>query len=207
MPMATESPTRPPRPAELWRQADAAERRRLIVDTALRLLDRHGPEAVTMRRVASRLGVGAMTLYTYIDGQHHLRREMVRRGFEMLNHACNENSTLGTPEGWRGGSRAYLRFAMDHPNLYKLMFDHPLSAGDEDLLQGGFQHLLDKVRLRLEQRGLTGRALDRATRASAGRFWIALHGLASLAIAGRLIVLEGDVDQILDDLLPRVAPT
>jgi len=41
----------------------------LIIETALDLLRRRGPQDVTMRRVAARLGVGAMTLYTYIDGQ------------------------------------------------------------------------------------------------------------------------------------------
>lgn len=192
--------------ARRWREAGHDQRRDAITRTALDLLHRKGLEAVTMRAVADTLGVGTMTLYTYVQGKHGLHREMVRRGFEMLNEGCTENSTLNSGEGWRGGARAYLRFAMENPNLYRLMFDHFMADDDKDLLHGGFQHLFDKVRYRLQCSGHEGDELDRAARASAGRFWIALHGLATLAIAGRLVVLEGGLDDLLDDLLKHVAP-
>lgn len=178
----------------------------MITQTALKLLHRKGLEAVTMRAVADTLGVGAMTLYTYVDSKQGLHREMVRRGFEMLNRGCAERSTLGTAERWRGGGMAYLRFALDNPNLYKLMFDQFMAEDDADLLHGGFQHLFDKVRDRIACSKPQIEDLDRAARASAGRFWIALHGLATLAIAGRLVVLEGSLDHLLDDLLEHVAP-
>ena len=190
-----------------WRSADHDGRRQLIGEAGLRLLHEQGLEAVTMRRVAARLGVGAMTLYTYVDGQRELQREMVRQGFDLLSQRCRESSTLHLEhaQSWRGGAKAYLDFAVGHPNLYRLMFDVPMND-DLDLLHGGFKPLRDRVRQRLAQRGLQGAELDRETRASAGRYWIALHGLATLAISGRLSVLEGDLDDLLDDLLPRVAP-
>lgn len=87
------------------------------------------------------------------------------------------------------------------------MFSTPMRCDDHDLLHGGFQTLLDKVSQQLAQHGLQEPQLQRQARTAAGRFWIALHGLATLAIAGRLVVLEGDLDQILDDLLQHVAPT
>lgn len=189
-----------------WHRAGGEQRREMITQTALKLLQSKGLAAVTMRAVAGKLGVGAMTLYTYIDDQHGLHREMVRVGFEMLNQGCAEKSTLGTDEGWRGGARNYLQFAMENPNLYKLMFDHFMSDEDQDLMHGGFQHLFDKVKGRLSCEGYEGEDLDRESRARAGRFWIALHGLAMLAIAGRLVVLEGGLDELIDDLLLHVAP-
>lgn len=189
-----------------WRNADHDQRRALITDTALKLLDKKDLDAVTMRAVAEKLGVGAMTLYTYVDGKHDLHREMVRRGFNMLNHGCAENSTLESGGGWRGGARAYLNFAINNPKLYKLMFDHFMADDDQDLLHGGFQHLFDKVKERMCTQSHTPKQLDREARARAGRFWIALHGLATLAIAGRLCVLEGGLDHLLDDLLKHVAP-
>jgi len=160
-----------------------------------------------MRRVAGRLGIGAMTLYTYFDSQEALWRAMVRRGFEMLRERCDSASTLHTSAGWRGGARSYLQFALDNPNLYKLMFDTPMAADDSDLLEGGFEALLDKVRHRFAEQGLDAAELERSARRAAGRYWIALHGLAMLAIAGRLGVLGDDIDTLLDDLLPRIAPT
>lgn len=204
------------RPVTRWRSADHRQRRELILGVALDLLRRRGLEAVTMRNVARRLGVGAMTLYTYINGQDELRRAMARRGFEMLHHGCEAASTLdnhktatpGHHEAWRGGARHYLQFALDNPNLYHLMFSvHPAEGGaDDSILMGGLQHLINKVEQHTNNRSLDPRERQLHVRANAGRFWIALHGLASLAIAGRLSVLGGDIEQLLDDLLERVAP-
>jgi AcrR family transcriptional regulator len=193
--------------AARWSEADHAQRRDLIVACSLDLLHEHGRSALTMRRVASELGVGAMTLYTYFESQEALWRAMVRRGFELLHQQCEAASTLDTEQGWRGSARSYLRFALEHPNLYKLMFDTPMAEDDSDLLEGGFEALLDKVRARLVDQGESGAALSRHARRAAGRYWIALHGLAMLAIAGRLSVLGDDVDTLIDDLLARIAPT
>lgn len=204
--MPARTPAKPRSAAKRWCCADHDQRRELIVQTALKLLHDKGLSAVTMRAVASKLGVGAMTLYTYIKDQHGLHREMVKTGFQMLSSGCDQASTLGTTDGWRGGAAAYLSFAAKNPNLYKLMFDTPMAPGDQDVLRNGIQPLFNKVRGRLEAQGLKGRELDRQISARAGRFWIALHGLASLTTAGRLAVLDADPDELLDNLLAHVAP-
>ena len=194
--------------ATRWRNADRAQRRMMIVDTAIDLLHRYGSEAVTMRRVAQRLGVGAMTLYTYVSGQDDLRRAMIGKGFEMLSAGCQQASTLDTPSAWQGGSRRYIQFAIENPNLYRLMFADPMSDSAEDraTLEHGIAPLREKIRSRLTSRGMTGRRLEHQATVAMGRFWIALHGLASLAIANRLSVIGRSVDQLLEDLLARVAP-
>ena len=197
-----------------WRHADADTRRQLIVQTALHILDDRGLDAVTMRRVASHIGLGAMTLYTYVDDQADLWQHMVRCGFDQLHAQCQASSTLASDESWRGGARAYIRFALDHPNLYKLMFDTPAAPTadpslhpDQQVLTGGLKPLLEKVRHRLASKNLPPDRLNRQALTEAGRFWIGLHGLAMLAIAGRLDSLQGDINTILDDLLPHIAPS
>jgi AcrR family transcriptional regulator len=47
-------------------------RRQAIVDAAVALADSDGVAAVTMRNVAERLGVGTMTLYSYVTDKHEL---------------------------------------------------------------------------------------------------------------------------------------
>ncbi len=195
-----------------WRNASHDERRQLIIGCAMDMLQRKGLGDVTMRNVAKRIGVGTMTLYTYIAGQDELRTAMAMRGFDMLHEFCDAASMLDDHEdrvrAWRGGSRAYIRFAVDHPNLYDLMFSIPPERGGANpaFLGSGFDHLRDKVRLRLQRKGDAEAEIEQVILKSAGRFWIALHGLASLAIANRLGVLGGDLDELLDDLLERVAP-
>jgi AcrR family transcriptional regulator len=189
--------------------ADHAERRRLIVDVAVRLLKKLGPESVTIRRVADCLSVGAMTLYTYVDGQAGLRLAMTQYGFDLLSDGCRAHSTLDTPQGWRGSAKHYIQFAIENPHLYKLMFATEVDSNEAEaqILHRGFEGLIDRVRQQMEVKGMTQAQIDAKALITAGRYWIALHGLASLAIAGRLGVLKADMDTLLDSLLERVAPT
>ncbi len=53
--------------------------RDLIVETALRLLDRDGIEAVTMRRVAQELDTGPASLYVYIVNRDQLLKLLLDR--------------------------------------------------------------------------------------------------------------------------------
>src|SRR5215207_9207792 len=46
--------------------------RELIIKEALALLDEHGPGALSMRRLADRLGVAPTALYTHVRGKADL---------------------------------------------------------------------------------------------------------------------------------------
>jgi AcrR family transcriptional regulator len=65
--------------ALLWRRAEGGRRGPrpklsvdAVVEAAIALADEAGLEAVSMRAVAERLGVSAMTLYTYVPGKSEL---------------------------------------------------------------------------------------------------------------------------------------
>ncbi|MGH1552145.1 TetR/AcrR family transcriptional regulator [Streptomyces sp. L7] len=50
-----------------------------IVDAAIRIADEEGLDAVSMRRVATDLGTGAMSLYRYVPGKAELLDLMLDR--------------------------------------------------------------------------------------------------------------------------------
>ncbi len=87
----------------LWREAGAVPRRGprqgltvdAVVDAATSLADAEGLEALTMRKVASALGVVAMTLYTYVPGKAELLDLMVDSAYARMERV----STAGSP--WR----------------------------------------------------------------------------------------------------------
>jgi|GEM_PF-1590173 len=198
--------------ARQWKERDRAGRRDLIVQVAFDMLRDDGEEAVTIRRIAGALGVGAMTLYTYVDGLEDLHRRIIARGFEIIHQNCSTACDQGRKHDhdWMPGARSYVQFAIDHPNLYHLMFATPVDPDDEQfdqIMQGGFAGLHEVVSERLEGSGMTGEDLEIETKRAAGRYWIALHGLATLAIAGRMQILHGTMDDVLQHLVEAVAPT
>ncbi|WP_433226573.1 TetR/AcrR family transcriptional regulator [Actinomadura formosensis] len=74
-PMPT-PPGRKPRRAAPPKQPLTQE---AIVETAIRVLDAEGLEAVTMRRVAQELGTGPASLYAHVSGKEELRELMLDR--------------------------------------------------------------------------------------------------------------------------------
>lgn len=212
MPPSTTTKTAANDLAEQWKELDRQGRRDLIVQVAFGMLQDDGEEAVTIRRIAAALGVGAMTLYTYVDGLEDLHRRIIARGFEIIHDSCCNacDQDRQHDDDWMPGARTYVRFAIEHPNLYHLMFATPVDPDDEQfdqIMHGGFAGLHEAVRQRLAESGLTGGELEVETRKSAGRYWIALHGLATLAIAGRMQILHGSLDEVLQHLIEVVAPT
>lgn len=87
----------------LWRDPAAVPRHgpsqqlsvEQVVAAATALADAEGLEAVTMRRVAQRLGVAAMSLYTYVPGKAELLDLMLDAAYLRMPRA----STTGQP--WR----------------------------------------------------------------------------------------------------------
>lgn len=76
-----------------------------IVEDAIGIADEEGLEALSMRRVADRLGVGgAMSLYTYVPGKAELTELMLEA---VLGEAERPDGTASG--GWRAGLELYAR--------------------------------------------------------------------------------------------------
>ncbi|GAA0928276.1 TetR/AcrR family transcriptional regulator [Nonomuraea longicatena] len=107
--------------ALLWRTSERVSRKGKpdlsvdrIVRAAIEVADGEGLAALSMRRVAERLGVGTMSLYTYVPGKPELldvmldtvygetdRREDVPGGWrERLTHIARENWALYLRHPW-----------------------------------------------------------------------------------------------------------
>jgi AcrR family transcriptional regulator len=107
------------RPEPPHRPAPAPLDRERIVRTAIRLADADGLDAVSLRKVATALGVGPMRLYGYIDGKDELLdlmvdavqaeirptghdwREMLRSLAETTRRAAHEHEWLADLLGGR----------------------------------------------------------------------------------------------------------
>lgn len=86
-------------------------RRQEIVDAAVEIADRDGLESVSMRYLAERLGVGTMTLYSYVSDKDEL--------FDLMLDEVSREMLVGEPlpPTWREALRAIAlrtRDAIDH---------------------------------------------------------------------------------------------
>ncbi len=124
------APTRGPRPKITLEE---------ILAAAGELADADGWEALSMRGLARRLGVGAMSLYTYVPGRSEL--------FElMIDRAYGERSRPEKSLPWRQRYEAHAREALAmyrrhpwlvHSNLWRLPPGPHVLDVSEDLLDVG----------------------------------------------------------------------
>ena len=99
-----------------------------IAATALALLDEEGPAALSVRRVATELGVMPNALYTYVPDRAGLDRAVV----ELVLSQADLSLLDGPPSRWRRRIRAFalsLRaHLLDHPAAALLMMSAPMDG-------------------------------------------------------------------------------
>jgi AcrR family transcriptional regulator len=109
------------------------DRRRLILDQALALVDERGLNAVTMRAVAERVGLTSMALYPYVGGKDALLDGLI----DLLHLELGERYAAD-PGDWRHRLRALARavrgLAQAHPGAFPLLLTRPSSAASASWL-------------------------------------------------------------------------
>lgn len=155
-----------------------------IVGAARALYFERGPDAVTMRAVAERVGVTATALYRHFADKDAILREVVGEGSRLLGSHLFRALEAPTPlERLRATAMAYLDFALAQPQAYRALFD-PAPDDEESPAhrqRGAVRRFLrDRVREGMDAGVLSQGDADGV----ALTLWSLLHGLASLHQAG-----------------------
>jgi AcrR family transcriptional regulator len=155
-----------------------------IIAAARALYFERGPDAVTMRAVAERVGVTATALYRHFADKDALLREIMGEGSRLLGSHLFRALEAPTPlERLRATANAYLDFAVAQPQAYRALYEAgEVEDGSPIQLQRGAMRrfLRDRVREAMDA-GVVAPGDPDGTALSV---WAMLHGLASLHHAG-----------------------
>ncbi|WP_406732251.1 TetR/AcrR family transcriptional regulator [Streptomyces sp. NBC_01794] len=142
-----------------------------IVTAARELLEQEGPEALTMRRLAERVGIKAPSLYKHFPDKSSVETalvaEFLRETAEVLEAA--EAAAAGS---FQALATAYRAYALAHPHLYRLATDRPIAR---EALPAGVEDRAVAPLLRA-----VGGDADAARAA-----WAFAHGMTILELNGR----------------------
>ncbi len=146
-----------------------------ILNAALEILERDGPEALSMRNLASALEMKAPSLYRHYPDKAALETALKMRGSELLQAALERAIRDQDPiQAMRKAANASLKFARAHPYLYDLM-NAPGGAPSTGAAKKLWNTILELVG------AVTGNPDDTA---SSVAFWAYLHGFCSLERTG-----------------------
>jgi AcrR family transcriptional regulator len=175
--------------------------RRDLLDTALALIAREGPSAVSLRALARRLGVSHAAPANHFPDKAALFTAIAVEGFGRLAEAIaagvgqlGPDATAG--QRFRAAGQAYTGFALAHPAHFAVMWQRDLLHQDDpELVAAGdttFAMLLGSVRDIQSE----GWAAGRDPQAVAYLAWSVVHGLAALWLGGSLQRGQRGFDEI-----------
>lgn len=104
-------------------------RRDAIIASTRDIISTDGLEALTLRRLAGRLGVTAPALYGHVTDKEDLLRSIATEEFDRLRtrfEAIDETDPIGRIRAY---NRAYVAQARENPELFRLMFRFPADLG------------------------------------------------------------------------------
>lgn len=177
-----------------------------LVEEAAAMISEAGAASVTMRAIGGRLGVSRGAPYRHFPDKTALLVAVAVEGFKRLNRRLGASDTGASPssvEQLRRMGEQYVRFALEHPAHYRLMYGkEALERQDQPELRRAagalLENLVDVIRVH-QQRGEIERGDPRAQAYVA---WSAVHGLASLLIERQI---DPNVD--VDDLILQTTQT
>ncbi len=166
-----------------------AEFRGKLCRVAARRFAEFGYAGVTLRAVAQELGCSRTTPYRYFKDKNHILLAVRLEGFRLLGQS-QEAAALAEPAAERrlqAVARAYLRFASEERDYYRLMFEVPekfspeLSGDQLAVVRRSQRPLYEAVKMAVDAGLLEGNP-----RTVTHLLWAAVHGVASLHLAGKL---------------------
>lgn len=167
--------------------------REALVDAGMAALEGGAGVALSLRELARTVGVSPAAVYRHFPNKDALLAELGREGLRMLGHSQRAayDAAGGGAQGFAETGRAYVRFALAHPALFRLIFAH----GDAACFE---KPQPDPARLMLEQATTELAGSGPAAERLATQAWAIAHGIAMLMLDKRLPADDALIDRLLD---------
>ncbi len=175
--------------------------RRALIEAALELVETKGPNQVSLREVARQVGVSPGAPYRHFKNRAEL---MTAVAMEVMGrHAQISQEELarvgpGPLEAFRAHGLASVRFAKEHPSLFRLMSSRTYyeSLGPEVLAAARVQLAENLEALREAAR--TGLLREGPPELAMLAGQVMAYGLSRLLVDGRLALLGHDEDDVVN---------
>lgn len=185
------------RPAPARASYHHGDLRRALIEAAQEILEEAGVSGLTLRAAARKAGVSPAAPYRHFADKEALLAAVAEQGFRALSALIRQTASPGSDRAsaFRGIGLAYVRFAVEHPARFRLMFGRELADRDR------YAPLKEAAH---ETFGMLVTAIESGQRADVIRpgdaqelsmaAWAIVHGLSALLVDGQLAPTAEDLD-------------
>ncbi|NEQ67521.1 MAG: TetR/AcrR family transcriptional regulator [Symploca sp. SIO2D2] len=163
--------------------------KKALVEAALQVLLEEGLDALSLRRVAREASVSPAAPYRHFKDKQELLTTVSEHGFTELERRLR-TSNSERPGDLDASGKTYLAFAIEQPQLYRLMFTQNiirLAAAEHEAKEcsrEAFTRLVETI-----ETGIAMKQIEKTeSHMLALSSWSLVHGISMLAIDG---ILEG----------------
>lgn len=200
-------------PKKPFTPEEVAAQRQRIMDSASKVMADVGFHHLSMRKLASQLGMTASNIYNYFPNKEVLFIQTRLRGFEMFFAQMNEKmgDATNAEQALQHFARLLIGFAQQDPGYYQLMFQPPrLKLADTDQLDQELEIQLARLVEEWQRHLMTliidaipdmAEQSDSRQKQLALFFTASLHGLVDSYHYRALSTLMDAVDLIPEDVI------
>lgn len=166
-----------------------------MINEGLRLLGEREADSLSLREVARNVGVTATSVYRHFPDKDALMTALAREGLARLAQAQHAAADAADgDDAFAATGRAYIRFALANPALFRLIFASPILARDkgEGVAEPEAMAFLRQNAAAVANSGID----DPAARIQAVHAWSLVHGLAMLMLDGQIPIDDTLIDQV-----------
>ena len=146
-----------------------------ITEAALEIVRTQGPDSLNARALAKALGCSTQPIFSNFSGMEDVIRTVLGRSLDIYNEYVRKE--FGRNEGfppYKTNGMAYIRFAIEEKNLFKLLFMRDRSNDADHVEDKTFVEVLPLIMK------ATGFSEEQAALFHL-EMWTCVHGIASLA--------------------------
>jgi len=182
--------------------------RAALIETGMRLIEFSDADQLSLREVSREVGVSAAAVYRHFPDKDAFLAALAEEGLNRLGAAQRKAAAdvgYGS-EGFNASGRTYVRFALKHPALFKMIMSHTPQvdhfAADATSVSSPMRWLRSSVAA-LAPEGAT----PEQSRSAALRAWSKVHGLTMLMLDGQIAPDDDLIDAVIDgrDIWPAEA--
>lgn len=171
-----------------------------VVEAALKIVMREGIDNLTARALAGELGSSARPVFTVFSGMDEVQCEVIKAAHALYNKMVEQG--LKENLAFKGVGKAYIRFAIEYPKLFQMLFMREKSTVPElnsvlGMIDENYGKILQSIEI--------GYGFDIETSKEIYRhLWIYSHGIAVLLATNVCRFTADEISGMLSDVFSGV---
>lgn len=164
-----------------------------ILDAALQIVRENGAAALSARAVAAGLGVSTQPVFSHYETMEMLKEDVIRVAHELYQSYLEQDMKRGEFPPYKASGMAYIRFAREEKELFKLLFMRDRSgekiSDDSEELRPIWQIIQKNLGLNEQEASLFHLEM-----------WAYVHGIATMLATSYLELDKEMISRMVTDV-------